>query len=209
MKIAAIIPAFNEESRIENVLNAVKKVEIIDEIIVVDDGSEDNTYHVAVKNGIKAIRLEKNQGKGGAIMKGVHSTDADTLVLLDADLIGLTPEHITDLIEPILGTDVQMTYGLFSDGRLATDFAQKVAPFLTGQRVVKREIFQQLAHLEISRFGMEVALTRYVRKNNIPSVGVPMANMTHVMKEEKLGLFKGFSARLKMYWEIIKIIKIS
>lgn len=102
-----------------------------------------------------------------------------------------------------------MTYGLFANGRKATDLAQKVAPFLSGQRAVKKEVFQHLEYLDIVRFGLEVELTNFFRKNNLPYLGVTMANMTHVMKEEKLGLIKGFKARLKMYWEIVKTLKIS
>lgn len=209
MKIAAIIPAYNEESRITKVLEVVKEVDIIDEIIVVDDGSQDNTYTVARNMGVRVVRLEKNSGKGAAVMVGVEKTHADTLLLLDADLIGLTPRHIKDLIEPVCKDNIAMTYGLFSSGRVATDLAQKVAPFLSGQRVVKRYILDNLAHIEVTRFGIEMALTRHVKKNDIPSLGVTMENMSHVMKEEKLGWFKGFIARLKMYWDIIKAFKIS
>lgn len=209
MKIATIIPAYNEEMRIGNVIEVVKKVNVIDEIIVVDDGSEDATYDASSKMGVNVIRLSENKGKGAAIMEGVNSTQADLLVLLDADLVGLTSQHILDLLEPVIHEKCEMSYGIFSNGRVATDLAQKVAPFLTGQRVVKREILINIGCLEITRFGVEVALTRYFKKNNLASVGVPMSNITHVMKEEKLGFIKGFGARLKMYWEIVKAFKIS
>lgn len=209
MKIAVIIPAYNEESRIGSVLDVVKQVDIVDEIIVIDDGSIDNTYKRAIDMGVRALKLDKNSGKGAAIMEGVHNTDAEIIVLLDADLVGLTPLHIIDLIKPILSNKCSMTYGLFSNGRVTTDLAQKVAPFLSGQRALKREIIEDIEYLEIVRFGLEVALTNYFKKNNIPYLGVPMSNMTHVMKEEKFGFVKGFTARIKMYWEIVKTFKIS
>jgi glycosyltransferase involved in cell wall biosynthesis len=56
MKISCIIPAFNEESTITNVIKNVKKVNVIDEIVVVDDGSTDNTYKNAKSEGVKVIR---------------------------------------------------------------------------------------------------------------------------------------------------------
>ncbi len=209
MKIATIIPAFNEESRIGNVIDVVKHVDIINEIIVVDDGSIDMTYKVAMDKGVKVIRLKENKGKGAAIIAGINHTKADTILLLDADLIGLTPEHIISLIKPLQNKKYQMSYGLFSNGRFGTDLAQKIIPCLTGQRAVKKEIIEKIENLELTRYGIEVALTRYVRKNNIPSIQVLMKNMTHVTKEEKLGLIRGFSARVKMYWEVLKAIKIS
>lgn len=209
MKIATIIPAYNEEARIGNVIDAVKTVELIDEIIVVDDGSEDLTYSISVEKGIRTIRLPVNKGKGAAIMEGVKHSQADVFLLLDADLIGLTQHHILNLLQPVIQGHYSMSYGIFSNGRAATDLAQKVAPFLTGQRVIRKEVLLSIDYLEITRFGIEVAITRYFKKNNIPTIGVPMSNLTHVMKEEKLGLIKGLGARLKMYWEIVKTIKIS
>src|SRR5690554_2981567 len=209
MKIAVIIPAYNEESRIGSVLEVVKQIDIIDEIIVIEDGSIDNTYNRALDMGVRALKLAQNSGKGAAIMEGVHNTDAEIIVLLDADLVGLTPLHIIDLIKPIMSNECSMTYGLFSNNRVTTDLAQKVAPFLSGQRALKRDIIEDIEYLEIVRFGLEVALTNYFKKNKIPYLGVPMSNMTHVMKEEKFGFVKGFTARIKMYWEIVKTFKIS
>ena len=209
MKIAVIIPAYNEESRIGCVLDVVKQVEIVDEILVIDDGSQDHTYNIAINKKVKAIKLSDNKGKGAAIMTGVYNTEAEIIVLLDADLVGLTRSHVISLIKPIQSNEYLMTYGLFSNGRVATDLAQKVAPFLSGQRAIKKEIIQNMEYLEIVRFGFEVALTNYVKKNKIPYTEVPMSNITHVMKEEKLGFVKGFSARMKMYWEIFKTFKIS
>ncbi|SJZ34617.1 glycosyltransferase family 2 protein [Garciella nitratireducens] len=208
MKIATIIPAFNEESRIGNVINVVKQVDIIDEIIVVDDGSIDMTYKIAQDKGVQVIRLKENKGKGAAIIAGINHTKADIILLLDADLIGLTPKHIINLIKPLQDKKYQMSYGVFCNGRFGTDLAQKIIPCLTGQRAIKREIFEKIPNLELTRYGVEIALTKYVKKNNIPSIQILLKNMTHVTKEEKLGLIRGLSARIKMYWEVLKAIKI-
>jgi len=59
--------------------------------------------------------------------------------------------------------------------------------------------------MEISRFGVEIALNRHAEKNKLRVVNVPLENMSHVMKEEKLGLIRGFYARLKMYFDILKM----
>lgn len=97
-----------------------------------------------------------------------------------------------------------MTVGIFEKGRAATDIAQKMAPFLSGQRALKRELLDRIPYFELSRFGAEIALHRFATDHNIPVRQVALPDLSHVMKEEKLGLWKGIFARGKMYWEIAK-----
>jgi len=206
MEIAAIIPAYNEERTIAQVVNVVKKHHLIDTTIVVSDGSTDETANVAREQEVKVIELEDNIGKGGAMKVGVDSTKAELILFLDADLVGLTEKHINSLLRPLIEEDVDMTIGLFAKGRVATDLAQKIAPFLSGQRGVKRKILQDISNLDMTRFGVEVALTQYVKENEVQIKEVVLEDLTHVMKEEKLGFLKGFTARMKMYWEVLKNI---
>lgn len=206
MKTAVIIPAYNEEKTIGNIIDVVRGVPFVEEIIVVSDGSVDNTAEVARAHQARVITLEENLGKGGAMMVGVNSTDADLILFLDADLIGLNSGHVVDLLLPVLEGRAEMTVGVFEHGRLATDLAQFFAPYLSGQRAVRRDILQHLSNLEVTRFGVEVALTRFAKSAGISVVEVELRNMTHVMKEEKLGLVRGFLARLRMYWEIARCV---
>lgn len=207
MKVSAIIPAFNEEKLIGGVLAVVTTCSTINEIIVVSDGSTDGTAKVAKQFPVKVIELPENRGKGGAMREGFRNSTGDILFFLDADLIGLTVEHMHKMLEPILlDENIEMTIGIFDGGRLATDWAQIIAPFLSGQRVMKRRLFERLDDLEMARFGVEVSLTRYAKVNNIPYKKVILDNMSHVMKEEKLGYLRGFMYRLQMYYEIIRVI---
>ena len=128
-------------------------------------------------------------------------------MFIDADLIGLTTEHIENLLRPVITDEADMSIGLFEDGRLATDLAQKIAPFLSGQRAIKRELFETIPELEHTRYGIEVAISRYAEQHNIRVASVNLPDMTQIMKEEKRGFFKGFCARMKMYWEIVKSAK--
>ena len=102
MKVTAIIPAYEEEKTVASVIKAVQGCPQVSEVIVVNDGSSDRTGVVAGETGARVINLPSNTGKGGAIKAGYDSTEADCLLLLDADLIGLTPEHIRALLEPVL-----------------------------------------------------------------------------------------------------------
>ncbi|AEM78777.1 glycosyltransferase family 2 protein [Thermoanaerobacter wiegelii] len=203
--ISVVIPAFNEEKNIGRVLSVLETIDLIDEIIVVNDGSTDDTKEQALKYNVKLVDLEKNQGKGKALKAGIDNSKGDIIVMLDADLIGLTEKHFFNLVSPVLKNEADMTIGIFSGGRKSTDFAQKIAPFLSGQRAIKRQFLENIEEMEISRFGVEIALNRHAEKNKLRVVNVPLENMSHVMKEEKLGLIRGFYARLKMYFDILKM----
>jgi len=207
MEVAAIIPALNEEERIANVLDAVKKSALVDRIIVVDDGSEDRTAEVAEDMGVEVIRNDKNIGKGGALCKGLKNCTSDVILFMDADLCGLEPKDIDALLGPVISDKYDMSIGIFSNGRLTTDLAQRVAPFLSGQRAIKRKILNDISGLEITRYGAEVAINRYVKKNSVRIKEVTLEHVSHVMKEEKMGLIRGFTERLKMYWDIVKALK--
>lgn len=206
MRVSAIIPAFNEEKTIINVLTAVIACPEIDEIVVVSDGSTDQTADLVRQTTAKLIELDVNVGKGGAMKEGVNNSQGEIIIFLDADLIGLTVEHLQNMLAPVVANECDMVIGIFENGRLTTDLAQKMSPFLSGQRVVKRSILDGLDNMEMTKFGIEVALTQHARSSNISWKGVTLKNMSHVMKEEKLGLFRGFMYRLKMYWEIIIIL---
>ncbi|MBW6464634.1 MAG: glycosyltransferase family 2 protein, partial [Firmicutes bacterium] len=141
MKVAAIIPAYNEEKTIGDVLSKLVKNELVNEIIVVSDGSEDKTVEkAALFPQVRVIDLLENRGKGGAVKAGLDRCDGEVILVLDADLIGLTQAHVNSLLEPVLNGEALMSVGIFEKGRVATDFAQKMAPFLSGQRALKRDL---------------------------------------------------------------------
>lgn len=124
MRIAAIIPAYNEAPRLPGVLTAVTTAPSVEEVIVVSDGSTDDTCAVAAAwPNVTLVPLSTNTGKAGALAAGVDRTEAEILLFLDADLMGLTPEHVEWLLQPVLAGVADMTVGRFhpfdciADGR--------------------------------------------------------------------------------------------
>ncbi len=207
MRVAAIVPAYNEEQRIGAVLDALRQCNKLDDIVVVSDGSTDNTYEVASSYpDVTAIRLPRNLGKGAALVAGVKYASADIVAFFDADLIGLTPHLAEALIQPVLEGRADMSIGIFKGGRWRTDWAQSLAPFISGQRAIYSNHVLSVPGLEQARFGAEIALGRYARKKGLVTEFVPLHGMTHPMKEEKLGRLRGTCARLKMYGEIIRFM---
>jgi glycosyltransferase involved in cell wall biosynthesis len=207
MDVSIIIPAFNEEKSIPQVMDSIHSLRNVYEILVIDDGSEDKTSEIVRSYDIPVLELSENKGKSYAMWTGLQYTRGRVILFLDADLIGLKTDHVHKMIMPILYDNADMTVGIFNSGRGITDLAQKLTPFLSGQRGVKREILNNMDEEEwISGYGIEIALTRYAKEHNLRIMEVALDNVTQTIKEEKLGLTKGMKARLKMYWEIAKEI---
>ncbi len=88
MRVAAIVPAFNEGPRIAAVTSVLSRCEFLDEILVVDDGSSDNTAQAARATGVEVLSMPSNMGKGAAVARGIAATSSDIVLLMDADLVG-------------------------------------------------------------------------------------------------------------------------
>lgn len=116
MKLSIIIPVFNEQKTIEEILKRVQEeiIPLVDkEIIVVDDGSTDSTREKLKKfksSGMEIILHEKNQGKGAAVKTGIKKATGDYIIIQDADL-EYDPKFIKDLIKPILDKKAEIVYG--------------------------------------------------------------------------------------------------
>jgi glycosyltransferase involved in cell wall biosynthesis len=202
-QVAVIIPAKDEEHRILNVIRAACESALATEIIVVDDGSTDNTSEVARKvPGVKVIQLPVNVGKGGAMAAGVRACTAPVLAFVDADLEGLHGDHIDRIIRPILRNDSEMCVGVFRGGKTWSDSAQKIAPYLSGQRALRRDLFESINGIAGMRMGVEVALTEAAKRRRARIIYVALAGVSNCHKEQKLGFIKGSKERTKMYVEI-------
>ncbi len=203
-KVGVIVPAFNEGPRISRLLDVIVNVFFLDKIIVVDDGSEDNTSEVTGRYNVELIKHEYNMGKGAALQTGLNKMkDMDAVLFLDADLIGLKEAHLVQLLKPVLERHCAMSIGRFIEGRFFVDIQQRYFAILNGQRALSKEFINVLPDLSWSRFGVEVLLNKFANKIEAPMKEVLLSKITHVPKEEKFGLVAGFAARLKMYYEVI------
>jgi len=116
VKVSIIIPTYNENHTLQNVIDRILNVKfpIEKEIIVVDDGSDikQNEFIKDLKNNttIKFIRLKKNQGKGTAIRVGLKNSSGDIYIVQDADF-EYDPNDILNLLKPILNNKVKLVYG--------------------------------------------------------------------------------------------------
>lgn len=205
---AVIIPAYNEGARIRTVLDAVTRIPGRPEVIVVSDGSRDQTAQVAHQvPGVTVVDLPENLGKGGAMRAGVLTTAAEVIAFVDADLEGLEPHHLTQILEPILRDECDMCVGVFRGGTMWSDAAQRVSPYLSGQRAMKRDLFLAVPNVETLRMGVEMALTETARRRKARVKRVALRGVSNCFKERKMGLLKGLAARGQMYLEIAHVVQ--
>lgn len=209
VKVCAVVPAYNEGERILPVLDTLAASPCVHEIIIVDDGSLDDTYAVILGHSVcktdraRVLRHNPNRGKGSAMRTGAEATDADVLVFFDADLIGLTPPQVERVVHPVVTGKAAMSLGVFRGGRGWTTLAQILAPNISGQRAIRRDVFLAIPCLTRAGYGVELAITNYVLGEGLPIARVVLRDVTHPMKEEKLGFLRGARARFRMYWQML------
>jgi glucosyl-3-phosphoglycerate synthase len=190
MTISVIIPAYNEEKTVGGVVKAVKSLSYVVEIIVVNDGSIDDTQRVAEKAGATVISHIKNQGKGAAIKTGFNNSKGDIIVFLDADLQRITPQQIDKMIQPILigGAEVTKTKFKREAGRVTELTAKPLLNFffpeikfdqpLSGQFAAKRSFLNNIQLEDDYGVDVGIVLDADVLGMNVKEVDIGKINHT-------------------------------
>lgn len=204
MRVSAIIAAFNEEQTLGEVLTALDRSPLVDEVVVVSDGSTDSTVEVARRHGARTISLLQNHGKGCAMRVGVENTTAPVLFFVDADMLNLTSEHIDSLVRPVLERRCDMNVGVRHRGPILNFFHLKLhfGPVLSGIRVMRREVFQAVPPVYMERFKIELALNYFCSRAGFRQWNTVIRNLGHVIKEHKRGIGSGLNARVRMTREV-------
>lgn len=222
-RVAAIVPAYNEGARVVDVLDTISRSRGVDELLVVTDGCTDDTAanirawlqgRKSDAMPVQLFELEHNIGKGGAMAHAAHRASAEILLFLDADLIGLEPSQVDEMIAPMLRPEkpADMVLGLFGAVRGGLlgwwlSYCHRSVPSITGQRAIRREVFLAIPGLTRSRFGVEAAITCFVQSD--PDLRIEYTYLhavTHPIKEEKLGPWRGARNRARMYREIARTV---
>lgn len=221
MKLTVIIPIFNEEKTVTQLIKSVLGVKIKKEIIVVNDGSTDNSRLLIRKFGKKIIIIDKkvNQGKGAAIQDAIKKSSGDLFIVQDADL-EYNPAEYPTLIKPILDKKADVVYGSrFVSGQahrvlyfwhylgnLTITFLSNALTNLnlsdieTCYKVFTREVAQQL-NLHEKRFGFEPEFTVKISKMKlrIYEVGISYSGRSYA-EGKKIGWRDG----VRTVWCLLK-----
>lgn len=223
MRVVALIPAFNEADTIVQTLTAVAGLQLVDEIVVIDDGSQDATFVLAsgcsLSKQVTVLQLGANQGKGAALNYGRHKVKGDVYLLIDADL-GSTAGLAGALLEPVVRDQADMTIAHFgavqssSSAKMGFGIARHVASLgvklltghevvspLSGQRAIKTQVLQAVGDF-FAGFGVEVALTVGALHYGFRLSEIPLA-----MKHRALGRGpKGLWHRGRQFIQVLRAL---
>ncbi|MCD4788564.1 MAG: glycosyltransferase family 2 protein [Bacteroidales bacterium] len=190
---SAIICAYNEEKTVESVIRSAFANYLVNDIIVINDGSTDNTGKIieSLKDEINItdIHFTENRGKGYAMAIGIEKALNDIIVFIDADLSNLNQDHFYQLIDPIIDEKADMVLGQATE----TIINYKMNPFksITGERAMKKvDILPVIDKMKYSRFGVETLINLYYQSLGKTVEYVMLRGLVHPTKFQKTSLIK-------------------
>jgi glycosyltransferase involved in cell wall biosynthesis len=200
--VSAIIPAYNEAATVGAVVRAAVQADFFDSVIVVDDGSVDDTASVSRAAGARVIALATNQGKGAALAAGVAATASPLVCFLDADLIGLRADHLERLLSPVHSGEAAMAVGMWDRGRL-TNRVARLLPRVSGQRCLRRDLFAAVPSAHRQGYRIETALNWACRANGWRSITIDLPGLRVKQKPGKIGLPKALISYTRMHAQVL------
>jgi glycosyltransferase involved in cell wall biosynthesis len=222
LSLSVIVPAFNEESTIVDILQKLRHLKNLKEVIVIDDGSTDSTPQLVKRlefPKVRLIRQEKNAGKTAAVRRGLQVVSGDITIIQDADL-EYDPNEIEDVIRPIIDNKADIVYGsrflvkraarvLYFYHYLANKSFTFLSNLLTNVNMTDIETCYKAFRtpliknlpLTSSGFGMEVEITALISKTKARIYEVPISYYGRTYEEGKKIKFKdGIFAYLYIFY---------
>ncbi|MBV8552021.1 MAG: glycosyltransferase family 2 protein [Acidobacteriaceae bacterium] len=222
--LSVIVPAYNEEATLAQIVERLRHVPYLLEIIIVDDCSTDRTYAIAEVlvqrySNIRLLRLPVNSGKTAALKAGFAASRGEIVIVQDADL-EYDPDEIVDVIQPIVDGHADVVYGSRFLVRKAARvlyfyhyLANKSLTFLsnlltnvnfsdveTGYKAFRGDIIRNMI-ITSSRFGFEIEVTAKVCKLGCATYEVPISYYGRTYEQgKKIGLKDGIAA----LWYLIR-----
>lgn len=208
MKYSCLIPIYNEESRISDVLKTVIKVKEVSEIICIDDGSSDKSPEVVKKNfpQVALVVHKRNLGKTAAILTGINRAKGDNLLLLDSDLKNLKSTEIDRAITLFEKNDLDCL--LFNTAPMSRidQIQRHIFRFLllaAGNRIIRKQCLEDaLASGNFESYHLEIAQNKYLMEHN-KNVAYFDISAVDISKISKEGFLKGVLKELIMWRQIV------
>ena len=208
-RISCVVCAFNEASRIRHILDAVRGHPALIEVIVVNDGSTDGTEQVLrAYPDIRLISYLPNKGKTYALSRGIEAAKGDYLMLLDADLTGVTASDITALAAPVIGGRADVSISLRRNSLALYRFVG--LDFVSGERVLPTALVRDAveAMQKLPRWGGEAFMNDLIIKKGLGVVVVDWPRVFNIRKYDKVGRWRGFLDEIDMMRDALKVLSL-
>jgi glycosyltransferase involved in cell wall biosynthesis len=205
--ISCVVCAYNEADRIRNILDVIADHPTLTEIIVVNDGSTDAT-EALLKDypQVRVLSHTPNRGKTYALSRGVAAARCEQLMLLDADLCGVTAADIDALAAPVMNGEADVSISLRSNSlwiyrRLGLDF-------VSGERVVPRRLLEGAveAMQRLPRWGGEAYINELFIREAFRIAVVNWPRVVNIRKFRKAGLVRGTLAEIGMILDAVAVL---
>jgi glycosyl transferase family 2 len=205
VKISAIIPAHDEGPTIAGVVAPLIGHPLVDEVIVVDDASTDDTAARAAALGATVVAMPENGGKAAAMSRGVAHARNRIVFFCDADVVGLTEAMVTRIVAPVTSGSYDMFVGIRGRKSYWTNRLLHFTPVLGGERALVKSLWQHVPASYKKNFQIEIALN-FFAKHFGHRMGVTVVRgLSQVIKEKKRGLWPGLWQRLSMIADILLV----
>lgn len=203
--IDVVMPARDESLTVAANVAAAAGCRHVREVVVVDDGSADDTAERASAAGAKVLRLAGSAGsKAEAMAAGVAATDAEAILFVDADCTALTAEHLESVCAPFLDGRAVMSIGTFDYGWLNGLVLR--CPPLSGERIVPRWVFEAVPPSHLDGYTIEVRLNEVLCEGRMPMSVRTMTGVGHRTKRDKLGRRQGLRHTWWMYRDLLSTL---
>ena len=206
-RISCIVCAYNEADRIRNILEAVHHHPALCEVIVVNDGSTDATEALlAGYPHLQVISYSPNRGKTYALSRGIAAASGDYLMLLDADLAGVTAADVQALADPVISGWADASISLRSNS-LAL-YRLIGLDFVSGERVLPAPLIREaVATMEqLPRWGGEAFINNLVIRERLSIAVVDWPKVFNIRKYVKQGLWQGMLSELTMIGDAFRVL---
>lgn len=207
--ISVIIAAYNEQAWIEVTVSSILNSGFPCELIIVDDGSTDNTPQILSKftDKAKVITHHPNKGKGAAIATGLAEATGEIVIFCDAHLLGLGKHHLLGLVMPLVFGNAQVVLGVDVPEKFSISLARSAVPgpILTGQRAYfKKDLLPLASEFEDLGYGIESYLfTKFSREK---TAVVLLPGLVHLIKKDTSSILPMAISYLREALEIFDTI---
>lgn len=203
MSCDCIIPFYNEGSKPISVIESVLKIKNLSKIVVVDDGSTDNTTYLQLKTRfpqVTSIRLKQNSGKANAVKEGLIYATAQYVLLLDGDLTNIKTNELESAIEKITSsTEIDMIImRRVEDKTVAISRWIRHDIIFSGQRVLRRNDLERIFKNKITGYQLEVAINTYMIRDNKTVYWLP-STIHNLHKFQKWSFIEGWKMGITMF----------